>query len=73
MNKFNYINTLKRKRNDQFSNNKNSIKKLCKRKDSIPSCLGASQARYALRYLAYFVNGVNCLINNCFNMHRLPH
>jgi len=28
MNKFNYINTLKRKRNDQFSNNKNSIKKV---------------------------------------------
>ena len=26
MNKFNYINTLKCKRNEQFSNNKNSIK-----------------------------------------------
>ena len=26
MNKFNYINTLKRKRNEQLSNNKNSIK-----------------------------------------------
>ena len=26
MNKFNYINTLKRKRNEQFSNNTNSIK-----------------------------------------------
>ena len=49
MNKCNYINTLKRKRNDQFSNNKNSIKKLCKREDSIPSFLGARQARYALR------------------------
>ena len=74
MNTFNYINTLKRKRNEQFSNtNKNSIKKLCQREDSIPSCLGARQALYTLRYLAYLVNSVNSLINKCFNMNWLPH
>ena len=58
MNTFNYINTLKRKRNEQFSNNKNSIKKLCECEDSIPSSLGARQARYALLCIA-----IPCLLD----------
>ena len=49
MTQFNYINTLKHKRNEQLSYNKNNIKKkLSGREDSIPSCLGARQERYAL-------------------------
>jgi len=70
MNTFNYINILKRKRNEQFSNNTNSIKKLWEREDSIPSCMGARQARYALLYHANMSSGVNSLINKCFNMNR---
>jgi len=73
MNNFNYINTLKRKRDEQFSNNKNNIKKLMRREDSFPSCLGARQVRYALRYHACIVSGVNSLINKCLNMNWLPH
>ena len=42
MNNFNYINTLKRKRNEEFSNNQNNL---------IPSCLGARQVRYVLQYM----------------------
>jgi len=48
MNNFNYINTLKHKRNEQLSYNKNKIKKLSGHEDSIRSCLGARQVRYAL-------------------------
>jgi len=47
MNIFNYINTFKRKRNQQFSNNNKKIyKKLSGRVDSMPSCLGARHVRY---------------------------
>ena len=60
MNNFNYINTLKHKRNEKLSYNK---KKLSGREDSIPSCLGARQVRYALRYHACMVSGVNSLMN----------
>jgi len=49
MNSFNYINTLKRKRNEPFSDNKSNIKQLSGHEDSIPSFLGARQVRYALR------------------------
>ena len=50
MNNFNYINTLNHQRNEQLSYNKYNIKRLSGREDSIPSCLGARQVRYALRY-----------------------
>ena len=50
MNNFSYINTLKLKRNEQLSYNENNIKTWSGREDSIPSCLGARQVRYALRY-----------------------
>ena len=73
MNNFNYINTLKHKRNEQLSYNKNNIKKISGCEDSIPSCLGARQVRYALRYHACMVIGVNSLMNNCLNMNWLPH
>jgi len=49
MNIFIYINKLKRKRNEQFSDNESYIKKISGHEDSIPSCLGARQVRYALR------------------------
>jgi len=73
MNNFIYINTLKRKRNKQFSNNKNNIKKLHGREDSILSCLGARQVRCVLRYHACIVSDVNSVINKCLNMNLLPH
>ena len=40
MNNFNYINTLKRKRNEQFSDNKSNIKKLSGYEDDpqLPGC-----------------------------------
>jgi len=43
------------------------------REDSIPSCLGARQVHYALRYHAFMVNGVNSLMKKCLNMNWLPH
>jgi len=52
MNDFNYINTLKDKRNEPLSYNKNNIKE-------------ASQVRYALRYHVCMVSGVNRLMNKC--------
>jgi len=63
MNKFNYSNTLKCKRNKQFSNNKNSIK----------SHTNVRIQRYTLHCHAYMVSGVTSLINKCFNMNGLPH
>jgi len=72
MNNFNYINTLKHKRNEQLSLKK-YYKKLSRPEDSIPSCLGARQVRYALRYHACMVRGVNSLMNKCLNMNWLPH
>jgi len=73
MNNFNYINTLKHKRNEQLSYNKNNIKKLSGREDSITNCLSARQVHYALRYHACMVSGVNSLMNKCLNMNWLPH
>ena len=76
MKNFNYINTLKQKRNEQLGYNKNNIKKkLFGREDSIPSYLDARQVRYALRYHAYMymVCGVNSLMNRCLNMNWLHH
>jgi len=73
MNNFNYIITLKGKRNEHFSNNKNIIKKLSGREDSICSCLGAREIRYAPRYHACMVSGVNRLINKIsFKKEGLP-
>ena len=43
-----YNNVILNKRNKQLSYNKNNIKKLCGREDTISSCLGARQVRYAL-------------------------
>jgi len=73
MNNFNYINTLKQKRNEQLSYNKNNLKKLSGRVDSAPSCLGAREVRYALRFHVCMVSGVNSLKNKCLNMNWLPH
>jgi len=73
MNNFDYINTLKHKRNEQLSYNKNNIKKLSGHEDLIPICLGAGQVRYALRYHACMVSGANSLMNKCLNMNWLPH
>ena len=65
--------SLKHKRNEQFSNNKNKNIKLSVCVDSIQSCLGARKVHYALRCLACMVSGVNSLINKCFNMNWLPY
>jgi len=73
MNNLNYINTLKHIRNEQLKYNKNNIKKLRGREDSIASCLGARQVRNALRYHACMVSSVNSLMNKCLNMNGIPH
>ena len=48
MNNFNYINTLERKNNDDLVIIKSNIKSKAEDGDSIPSCLGDRQVRYAL-------------------------
>jgi len=49
------------------------MKKICGREDTNPSCLGARQERYALRYHACLVSGVNSNINKCLDMNWLLH
>ena len=73
MNNFKYIKTLKQNRNEQLSYTENNIKKSSGREDSIPSCLGERQVRYALRYQACMVCGVNTFMNKCLNMNWLPY
>jgi len=51
----------------------NIKKKFCGREDTNSCCLGARQERYALRYHACLISGVNSHINTCLDMNWLPH
>jgi len=64
--KWNYINTLERKRNEQFIIIKSNIKSKADEVIRSPVGLGDRHVRYALRCHACMASGVNSLLNKMF-------